>query len=333
MKWIKNLVFPQEFPVIVAVSGGVDSMVLLAMMMQYTSRENIIVAHFHHSLRSVDADMDAALVRDFCREHWLACITEQKPIAELAHREKASIEATARRHRYEFFARLYAEHCAQCLLTAHHLDDRIETAMFNMIRGSKMAGISALKQETTLSFSGISLRVMRPLLSLSKGEILEWAHAHQVPFREDVTNADTTIPRNFLRHEILPKFANINSEYRRALGNFIDYVEELAALESHRVIQWLEAEWHREAAYCARVSTDWLEYIFDIRNFAELPRVMQCSVLEHLYSLSNQWNLGLSRGLIDELLRFILVGENSFGKKHIKQLRLERRGNRILFFL
>lgn len=128
--------------------------------------------------------------------------------------------------------------------------------MFNMIRGSKMAGISALKQETTLSFSGISLRVMRPLLSLSKGEILEWAHAHQVPFREDVTNADTTIPRNFLRHEILPKFANINSEYRRALGNFIDYVEELAALESHRVIQWLEAEWHREAAYCARVSTD-----------------------------------------------------------------------------
>ena len=105
-------------PVVIGVSGGVDSMVLLHLAMQQIPRHAIIVAHFDHGLRD-----------------------------EIANSQKMSIEAAARKYRYQFFAKIYQKYDANALCTAHHADDRIESAMFNLIRGTKFGGLIALKNQ------------------------------------------------------------------------------------------------------------------------------------------------------------------------------------------
>lgn len=124
-------------PTVFAVSGGVDSMVLLDIARKHLPREYIIVAHLHHMLRGNASDRDEAFVRAYCREHVLTYASERQDIAALARKEKSSIEAAARRYRYQFLARVYQDYHAECLITAHHLDDRIETAVFHLIRGTK----------------------------------------------------------------------------------------------------------------------------------------------------------------------------------------------------
>lgn len=152
-------------------------------------------------------------------------------IAALAQNEKTSIEATARKYRYRFFARIMNEHPHICmLLTAHHLDDRIETALFNLIRGTRFTGIYALREnDRRMIFpykSPISL--FRPLIAIPKSEIIAYAEHHSIVFREDVTNTDVRFQRNFLRHEVLPKFETINPQYREAINGFIEYIETFA---------------------------------------------------------------------------------------------------------
>lgn len=143
----KNIVQNLEIPVVIGVSGGVDSMVLLYLAMQQLPRNAIIVAHFDHGLRGADSDGDRIFVEKFCHENSLIFEAETKNIAEMARNEKKSIEAAARKYRYQFFAKIYQKYDANALCTAHHCDDRIEGAMFNLIRGTKFGGLTTLKKE------------------------------------------------------------------------------------------------------------------------------------------------------------------------------------------
>ena len=132
-------------------------MVLLDLMMKSYEREKIIVAHFDHSLRGDESDRDSAFIAKFCEYRSITFEVEKMDIAKLAKREKMSIEAVARKYRYDFLLRTQDKHGAKYILTAHHLDDRIETAMFNLLRGTKLGGIHALSE---LSAQGI----LRPLI-------------------------------------------------------------------------------------------------------------------------------------------------------------------------
>ena len=134
-------------PVIIGVSGGVDSMVLLHLAMQQLPKNAIIVAHFDHGLRGADSDGDRIFVENFCRENNLIFESEFQKIDEIANSQKMSIEATARKYRYQFFAKIYQKYNAHALCTAHHADDRIESAMFNLIRGTKFGGLTTLKNK------------------------------------------------------------------------------------------------------------------------------------------------------------------------------------------
>lgn len=146
---IENISF-LDFPLVFAVSGGVDSMVLLHLALSKISRENIIVAHFNHNLRAEESDGDEEFVKNFCKKNKITFFSEKKDIGALAKSEKSSIEATARKYRYEFLAKICEKNNALAICTAHHLDDRIETAMFNLIRGTKFGGFSALKSSGTM---------------------------------------------------------------------------------------------------------------------------------------------------------------------------------------
>lgn len=136
----------KEAILIVAVSGGVDSMVLLDLVSKVHPKGKIIVAHFDHSLRGDESDKDALFVEEYAQARCLIFTKEKLDIRTLSQDEKSSIETTARKYRYNFFLEVARKYGAQYILTAHHQDDRIETALFHLIRGTKLGGIHALSE-------------------------------------------------------------------------------------------------------------------------------------------------------------------------------------------
>lgn len=175
---------------VVAVSGGVDSMVLLDLLRQRPGMK-LIVAHYDHGIRRDSAD-DRKLVQQIAKKHGLTFVHAAGKLGPEAS------EATARKARYEFLNSVRKAANARAIITAHHQDDMIETAIFNLLRGSGRKGLAALK-----STEGI----VRPLLGYEKERIKEYAIAHGLHWHEDPTNIDTKYVRNYIRHNILTKFS------------------------------------------------------------------------------------------------------------------------------
>ncbi len=181
-------------------------------------KSKIIVGHIDHQIRPESQD-DAEFVRAYCIDRNIPCEVATIDVSEMARLSKESLEATGRKVRYEWFEKIRASEGALTILTAHHQDDSIETMLMGLIRGSRLRGLS-----------GISPRqgtLVRPLLSLSKREILEYAESEGIPYREDSTNTDTTLVRNRIRHSILPEMEAINPEVRSTLAGFMEYAREL----------------------------------------------------------------------------------------------------------
>ncbi len=296
--------------IILAVSGGVDSIVLLDLVRAYHDRNKIIVAHFDHSLRWSESDGDRDFVANICKKEDITFEFEKLDIATLAKDEKMSIESVARKYRYEFFLHIAKKDQAKYILTAHHQDDRIETAMFNLIRGTKLGGIHALSEVSQID-DWVSL--FRPLLSISKSEILEYAREKNILFREDSSNSDTDYLRNHLRKNILPEFEKINPEYRQSIENFIEYTRELKC--------WIDEE-------VKVFLSDGISFL--ITEFEKKSLFFQKEIIRYLYEKANNGTIGLSEGNIEEILRYILTA-NGGTMKEIKNLRLERRKSEIYF--
>ncbi|MGH7240306.1 MAG: tRNA lysidine(34) synthetase TilS [Candidatus Saccharimonadales bacterium] len=173
---------------IVAVSGGVDSVVLLDLLAKLPGLE-LVVAHFDHGIRS-DSSEDRRFVEKLAKNYNLQFIFAEGKLSA-----KAS-EAAAREARYEFLEKARLNTGAAAIITAHHQDDVLETAVINLIRGTGRRGLSSLKETE---------KVKRPLLGYSKKAIKAYAKSHGLKWREDPTNTDTKYLRNYVRHELLPK--------------------------------------------------------------------------------------------------------------------------------
>ncbi len=168
-----------------AVSGGVDSISLLHILASMDEYE-LVVAHFNHGIRS-DSDLDMQLVHDLSAEYGLEFVCESADLGEYAS------EATARTLRYEFLLGLKDEYGARAILTAHHLDDRIETMELNRQRGSGWRGLAPLKETDDIK---------RPLLNIWKSQLIEYARENNLNWREDSTNKVLDTPRNHLRDKL-----------------------------------------------------------------------------------------------------------------------------------
>ena len=144
---------------------------------------------------------------------------------------------------------------------------------------------------------------------------MAFAKEKNIDFREDSTNSDNHFQRNFLRNEILPKFEKINTEYRRTIGNFIDYIETFAVSQNIRAVTWLSEQsekfLQKREKFEQKISQN-IVWIFSISDFKNVDTLLQYTILERLYKWSNNGNFGLSEALLDEILRFILEGKNSF---------------------
>ena len=181
---------------IVAVSGGVDSVVLLyALWSSYrlsATDYQLVVAHFDHGIRG-DSKLDRLFVEALAQEHGLQFVYAE------GHLGTECSEARARTARYEFLQKVAKQNEALGIILAHHQDDLLETAILNMLRGTGRKGLTALSNRDNL---------IRPLLNVPKQAILDYAALHQIEWREDSTNSDTRYLRNHVRLNLIPKFSD-----------------------------------------------------------------------------------------------------------------------------
>lgn len=177
---------------VVAVSGGVDSTVLLHLLANRKDLD-LIVAHFDHGIRPESAK-DAEFVKELARGYKLKFETKRK---ELGH---AASEAVARKARYGFLHEIAQQYDADAIVTAHHQDDIIETMMINLLRGTNRKGLSSLRDHE---------HIKRPLLRYSKQQIYEYARAKNILWHEDITNDNEMFLRNFIRNKIITQLTKV----------------------------------------------------------------------------------------------------------------------------
>ncbi len=173
---------------VAAVSGGVDSVTLLNMLSKQKGLD-LIVAHYDHGIRK-DSSNDKRFVQQLAQDYGLPF-----EYAE-GHLGSQASEATAREARYKFLREVKNKHQAQAIITAHHQDDALETAIINLLRGTGRKGLTSLESKDD---------IVRPLLGFSKQELLNYAKANSLIWHEDSTNTDVKYLRNYVRHNIIAK--------------------------------------------------------------------------------------------------------------------------------
>lgn len=199
------LTHSQQKTYLLAVSGGVDSMVLVYLFKVLGFKFE--VAHINYHLRNDDSNLDQKLVSDFCESHQIPFHLYE--VSETDKKPENSIQNWARELRYQFFRKIQKEQNLEYLITAHHLNDQLETFIINLSKASGIKGLSGIPANEN--------KIVRPLLSFSKDEIYEFAKENQIEFREDVSNQKSDYLRNKVRHNVVPELLNINDNF---LQNF-----------------------------------------------------------------------------------------------------------------
>ena len=215
--------------VLVAVSGGRDSMVLAEKVR--SEGGPFAIAHCNFRLRGADSDADEALVRKWAERCGVPCHVKAFDTEAVAAAEGISIEMAARKLRYRWFGELCREHGYEAVLTAHHAGDNAETFFLNLLRGTGIKGLTGMKAESFLpdpEFADIPLR--RPLLGLTRADIDRLAAQWQVPYRDDRTNAENTVKRNKLRNQVFPVLREINPSFEKTLAEDMERLSMVSAI-------------------------------------------------------------------------------------------------------
>ncbi len=191
---------PGGFPVVVAVSGGADSVGLLVAVTRLFLG-SIVVAHAEHDLRD-EAGADRQFVAELAATLGLPCVWRKLAVREDRGRQGEGLEARARRLRYAFLAHVAHDRGARHVLVAHTADDQAETILHRILRGTGLVGLGGMRRTRELC-DGVAL--VRPLLDVPRASVRRFLEEAGTGWREDATNADTSRARNFLRHEVLPR--------------------------------------------------------------------------------------------------------------------------------
>jgi tRNA(Ile)-lysidine synthase len=221
-QFIKNINDKQLFDpaqkVLLAVSGGIDSMVLLHLFEK--SEFDYGIVHCNFNLRGEESDKDEEFVKKHVLEHGVPAFFESFETKEYAQLCGISIEMAARDLRYEYFERIRSKNKYDFIATAHHQDDLIETFFLNLSRKTGIKGLTGIKDKTC--------KIIRPLLWVGRKEIEQFAAENYIDFREDSSNNEVVYQRNFLRHKILPLFSELNPAFKK---NLLASVENLKDAE------------------------------------------------------------------------------------------------------
>lgn len=222
-EWRKLELPFEDKAIIIAVSGGADSVSLLLALQNLFVRKKLnlkfIAAHFNHNLRGAESDKDAEFVKELAEKLEIEFVQEkQDPDSQILN-QKGNLEENARIARYKFLKRIAEEKNAYAVLTAHTLNDQAETLLFNLIRGSGLEGLSGIKVRRNIEKQS-EIQVIRPLLNWAKRkDTEEFCFENQIKFRQDAMNDDLKFTRVRIRKEIIPLLEKLNPRVVETISN------------------------------------------------------------------------------------------------------------------
>lgn len=253
----KEDLFTPDDKLILAVSGGVDSMVMLDLF-QHISND-FVVAHCNFQLRGAESDSEEVFLQDYCGEHGVELYVKHFDTNEYAAIEGISIEMAARELRYNWFYELLEELSFSYLATAHHQDDLIETMLINLSRGTGIRGLSGIRPKKG--------SVIRPMLFTSRDDILNYAVQNKIEYKNDSSNDELIYQRNIIRHTIIPQFEEINPAFRRNVARSASILSQTEAIYSEKVNEIREKTVEKQG--------DTVKiYIDKLREYKELEHIL-----------------------------------------------------------
>lgn len=227
-KHLKSLLSNTNSKLLVAVSGGVDSVVLSHLI--HCCGFNFDIAHMNYRLRGADSDLDEAFVRKLAQKLSVRVHVNVSPIDSTA----SGIQEKARNLRYAWFAELKKNHQYDAVISAHHADDQIETLFMRLSRGSGVKGLGGIHAKKGF--------LIRPLLPFFKTELIAYAKENNLRWREDVSNESTKYFRNVIRHKVIPEFLALSTQTATNALNAMKYLQE--ATEAINVqVENIKSQW------------------------------------------------------------------------------------------
>lgn len=214
----KNNLFNKKDKLLVAFSGGVDSVVLVDLL--HKAGYTIELAHCNFQLRGQEAKDDTAFCESFAKTMNVPLHVIYFDTKTYAAEHKLSIQMAARELRYNWFKQLKAEHHFDYILTAHHANDNVETLLVNLIRGTGIKGLLGVPEKQHF--------MVRPLLFATKEEIRDYALEHKLQCREDSSNQEVKYKRNFIRHQIVPELKKLNPAIEETIHTSVQFFKQSA---------------------------------------------------------------------------------------------------------
>jgi tRNA(Ile)-lysidine synthase len=327
----------------VAVSGGIDSVAMLRLLLELRAELGIVlsVVHFNHKLRGAESDADQEFVANLAREHDLEFHTDSDDVATQAASKHISVEAAARNLRYRFFHSLFDEECApenarpsaklHKIVTGHTLDDQAETVLLRLIRGTGLKGLGGIHPRIVGENDAeeLSGEIVRPLLGVRRRELERYLGELDQPWRDDSSNASAKFTRNRLRQLILPllerEFNPSVAENLAELSDIArgeeDYWENEIAGWLGTTVHWSEPEWARGSSAALEEPSARQSLVQIEPQNSQLPERVQAPSPPMKASVSRLWLLGEPVAVQRRLIK--MVGDRAgipLEFKHIEEI-------------
>ncbi len=257
-------------PVVVGISGGMDSICLFVNLVQ--TGFQVVPVHFDHQIRPESTD-DALFVQDFTSKMGFELVLGEGNVPLFAQEHKLSIEEAARERRYRFLFEVCAKKDAQCVMVAHTADDQVETVVMNVIRGSGLNGLAGMSTYQLPNPWSSEYPVVRPMLNIWRTDIEQFINNQDIPFIQDKSNIDRSYYRNRIRHDLIP----VLQEYNPGVKANIWKLAETVSID----LEFIE-EKIREV-YQTIVSENDKSLLIDIKPFLKLDLSMQRRILMSVF--------------------------------------------------
>jgi tRNA(Ile)-lysidine synthase len=221
----KKFSYLQHESILIALSGGLDSVVLTHLMRKMNP--DCTLAHCNFNLRGKESDLDEAFAKELGNQLGLEVETTSFATQKKATEEKISIQMAARELRYQWFDQIAKRRKIKHILTAHHKDDVLETFLINLTRGTGLEGLTGIPEKNGA--------IIRPLLPFSKEELQKYAEENAITWREDQSNASSKYARNKIRHQIIPVLKELNPNLLNSFDQTIEHLQESRLLAQDRI--------------------------------------------------------------------------------------------------
>ena len=271
---LHNLQFLTGKKLLLATSGGIDSMVMLSLFQQLDYE--IAIAHCNFQLRGVDSFSDQNFVKDYANENEIPVFITQFDTTAFAEDYKVSTQVAARELRYNWFYELAETEDYDYILTAHHADDNLETFLINLSRGTGLDGLTGIPEQNE--------KVVRPLLAFSQKELADYAELHNVQWREDSSNASDKYLRNKIRHHLVPMLKELNPNFLSSFTTTQSYLQDAKDMVEDATIM----------VYQQVASQEEDKITFDLKKLLKLPNYKS-----YLYQWLNEFGFSAWEDIYD----------------------------------